>query len=88
MQQLKLTKSTIGNELRELADALYRMAQASPSMSIAGPIVANAADHLRSIARVSDLNAQSVLNEQCSKGVAALDGGFPSWEQTLADCGD
>lgn len=52
--------STIGNELRELADALYKTARASPSMSIAGPIVANATDHLLAVARISDLQEQAL----------------------------
>lgn len=53
MQQLK---TTLGNELRDLAAELRRAVDESPAMSIAAPIVAVAADHLCAVARNIDNN--------------------------------
>lgn len=49
------------SELRELAKELEARCAASRAMPIAGPIVRNAADHLRAIARIHEINERELL---------------------------
>lgn len=47
-------------ELRALAKAIEDECSTSPAMSIALPVVQNCVDHLSAIARVHELNHESV----------------------------
>ena len=58
-----ISDSPTGKELRALAIVLEKQVRKAPCYSVALPIVQNAVDHLRAVARVHDENQRAARRD-------------------------